>query len=337
MNCNFNRLNGLQCRKNTEIDDDIHYNKTLNVYLCDYHEKIIIQDHLQNYIINRLEKNDLYYKTFSNNILYRFNPINNILHIPNQLPLEHCLYKFTIDKILYINKIYNLSYIEDYLKVSITLKIVDKYEKIYTIDIINPSQEINEVYIINILNDTHTRIYNKKPNIEIMTDTQNNIQNNTQSNNIINRYYNINFDYSYMYNTFIQIIKCIINIDEENTIDNEIELINIDNCNICYNDNCQKGFKMTCCNTNIEICVSCIIDDFITNELKYKSLCNIKNMDLFLISKPCFYCRKSNIYKQLIYDSECKSIFLIKIGEKFKIQTNIEIDYFMNELAININ
>ena len=90
-----------------------------------------------------------------------------------------------------------------------------------------------------------------------------------------------------------------------------LELTMIDFCHICVSEQTQKGFKMSCCNSDNQVCVDCVINHQLLEHTKYHSFMDIKTMSIFYEKQPCFFCRHSNSIENMINDIDCKQRFSI--------------------------
>lgn len=338
--CQFKNNSGIQCGHHRNSDFPIQFSQSLQMYLCQQHERMIIDDHLQKFIRNKVKHQLLTYSTFSQNIRNRFIP--NIRHIPEELQLDQCLYKFNIQQLYCANMVNSFNII---IKVQLDNYFVTENgsihqlafnnNNIYEIRIINNSMNISIENVRERLNVIDVLHYPRIPEPQIMNDISQII---SDDNYNIEEHISMNRRQIYqVLNQYMGILSNYQQVNPSINPNNELELINVTSCNICMNETIQKGFKMTCCNQDIQVCVHCIINDFITEECKSQSLYSIKNMDMFLKPKNCFFCRKSNIYKQLNKDNECQSIFIDIIRDKILKDTLLRIQHHMNEITENVS
>jgi len=340
--CQFKNNGGIQCGHHRNSDFPIHFSQSLQTYLCQQHERIIIENHLEKFIRNKLKHQLPLYSPFSNNIRNRF--ISNIRQIPNEIPLEQCLFKLNIQQIYCLNHQSNYNLV-------IKLQIEENLETIngliqqlafinnqnFEIRIIFHSNGITLDLARERLREMNVIHYPRIPETETMNDNSQiisevnyNIETPVRMNrrrlyNIISEFMGVNSNFQ--------------NVNQQIYINpnNELELINVTSCNICMENSNQKGFKLTCCNQDIQVCVQCIINDYITEECKTNSLYTIKDMNMFKKPRNCYFCRKSNIYQQLIKDNECQSKFLHTIREKISTDTFLRIQYHMDEVTRNVS
>jgi septum formation topological specificity factor MinE len=327
--CNFKNNHGVQCGHHRNSDFPILYSHTLQMYLCQQHEEMILKDHIQNFIGNKIKHQQPMYQTFSTNIRNRF--ISDISYIPEELPIEQCLYLFNLGRILFIN---TSNYYTISIKIDILNEIDGEYDERTQLAfpqisnqecmIYNEQYTITQEVIQERLQGIIVRRYQRAPQSETMEQLQQNIS--------YDNYYHMNRNQ--LYNVISQYVGISSNIQRVN---NELELTNITNCDICMDISLQKGFRMSCCNEETQVCVQCIINDFITEECKTKSLYTIKDMNIFKKQRNCYFCRKPNIYQQLIKDNECQSIFLHTLREKISTDTFLRVQYHMDEITRNIS
>lgn len=125
----------------------------------------------------------------------------------------------------------------------------------------------------------------------------------------------------------------------------KLKLITITSCHICTTEQLQKGFELSCCNSDVKVCVQCIINDYIIDHLKYKNFDDITDCSMFLKPKKCYYCRRGIDYSELIHDNECKELFastvhlknISELRDKFQrmiIQSNEVIDTLRRNLGL---
>lgn len=88
-----------------------------------------------------------------------------------------------------------------------------------------------------------------------------------------------------------------------------LELTMIDFCHICVSEQTQKGFKMSCCSSDNQVCVDCVINHQLLEHTKYCSFMHIKTMSIFYEKQPCFFCRQLNSIENISKDIECKQRF----------------------------
>jgi hypothetical protein len=117
----------------------------------------------------------------------------------------------------------------------------------------------------------------------------------------------------------------------------DIKITTINYCLICGSEDIQKGFQMSCCNEENTICNKCIITNQILDKLKYCSIFDITNLNMFDDKQDCFFCRHSNTYKDIKYDIDCKKTFIDILSDKVKEELLNKQLRYLNSVLENLN
>jgi len=332
--CQFKTRNGTQCRHHTRSEFPVLFSPKLGIFLCSQHEKIVITDHIKQFLDAQLEQSDRY-EPFSFDICRKFINISIISHIPEYMERNQCLFKFTyhlnpygrhilyhiqnnfengIDNIIQINSYYNEPIIIRYK--DRTLSDIPKEHHIQTLD----ERYRDNIQIMSYVPDTEINQRHIQELISYHT-TETNPQTNINTNNADNIVYHYNFNEIIENNT-------IIITQQQPEQDLQFDIIEIDYCYICCNEEKhQKGIEMKCCNTDNKVCIRCLCNEYINQYNKYYSLDTLQDYRIFeTTTQNCFFCRNKNKYKKMCEDKDCKDIFIELLKNKLIYETILRIN-----------
>jgi hypothetical protein len=356
--CQFKTLRNTQCRHHMRPETPIRFSPILGLYLCDQHERFIIEDHINQFIKARflhqnlpIDEQNSVYDTFSQSVIDRFISREHIEHIPLELYTNQCLYVYyaldythevSTNILFYIRN----EYLHDLRIGSCQIGSKHDAENCVKTDIsqflIRPHNQSIRDYLDKFIEDTQiyftqflvyipeptlsiglqslrtqfeqetNRIQLGLPDIDIEEETQNIIE----ERDIIEEQTIVDIDNGRISPiSEPEINEDIVNVSgsppriTHQTI-HKLEITTIDFCNICVLEEEQRGFRMSCCNSDNTICLDCVINHQLLVHTRFYSVLDIKDMNIFNQGQSCFFCRSSNSLKDIINDNEFKDRFV---------------------------
>jgi hypothetical protein len=286
--CRLKTENGSPCRHNRLI------NNPFNIYLCIQHLKCMAKDHIQNYYLHHLNDNlQTQYLTISNYMRERILNSDDET-IPLYTNTNICLIEH---QVLMDNTTFYRIQIPQ-LNVTFDIrKRVRRVSQILSRNLVPISDQFieffNSIVISNELSPQQI--------LSTLSERQQSINSNVTRNSRTNR-------------------------------NQKYTLLDIKECFICsYNSNeteeiVRKGIKLPCCDNLNEICVECIINQLLTEHLKYNNITTINNTNFMNKEIDCPYCRNKNCYKSLLKEQSIKSTIKNMLREKLTEYYNSNIE-----------
>lgn len=365
--CQFLNLNGHQCSRHTRPEQfPIRYSPKLNLYLCQQHEHIIVHDHVKRFIYKYIN-GEPNYDILSPNIYNRLVHEDDLQHIPYNLTIDRTIFRFMISSRFITDIEYghiaHIGYSVDGCDIAFSSNSAEQI----TVQIphnFNIDNIFDGLTFLDFTDQFIPEPQSNQPNtsqVYVLSDSDDDAQvpvvnqsntNSEQQSNSLDSIIDNRGIFNLISNT--QIPRPIYtnlptslhtSISQPFTNTDKLQLITITSCHICTSEQLQKGFELTCCNSDVKVCVQCIINDYIIDHLKYKNFDDITDCSMFKKPKKCYFCRRGIDYSDLIHDNECKELFastvhlknISELREKFQrmiIQSNEVIDRLRHNLGL---
>jgi len=368
--CQFLTNTRLQCRKHLRNDEyPVRYSPILRSYFCAQHEHMIIADHFSCFLEAqftriRSQNNTLTYTPFSRVIMRRLTNPELIQHIPQNMLWNHCLFKFDVmirENTFILDTLSN-EYSNNLMSVVFTIK------NDLTLNFIQYGGRFNDDKIYCRFNKyksefslTDSELQPAVDNFILQLESSTTGIILTNSNyDYVSEYIaeNQTFEYFQLREQLLADLNPVLDSDisdveelpdtsiqshslsslsaSNQNIPSKFDVIFIPYCNICGCDDIQKGIGMSCCNRENRVCINCIITHQILDNTKYCSITLIKDMNMFDKPQNCFFCRKSNVYSCIKYDSNCRFIFTDIVKVKYQEEMQRRLQDYMTEITYNI-
>jgi len=290
--CNLKTESGSQCRQSR-----INNINPFNIYLCNSHIKYISKNHLENYyrnvMRNTIGDTNEEYLTISDNVRERLlNGSSELIPYNTNKDTNLVIHQVLIEN----GSFYRIN--------------IPQYN--YTFDIMKRTINVR----VSRSRTIRSRVIQRQLNTEI--DSPNNSI--IRLTNELSQYLN-----ALISNNEGEQIRYIENTNQNRYIYNEenYKVIDINECSICCFSSVEdgitcKGILLSCCNDCNTICLKCIINQLITEYLKYNDITNIRNYNFINSKVNCPYCRNENCYKSLLKSSENKLLIKDILREKLR-------------------